>query len=101
MARNKMYTESYVYLVTNKYNNVLYVGVTINLIRRIYEHKNKLVKGFTQKYNVHHLVYYEACPNIIAAIKREKQIKGWSRKKKNDLINSLNPTWKDLYDSLC
>lgn len=86
-----MQMESYVYLLTNKHNNVLYTGVTNNLIRRIYEHKNKLVKGFTQKYNVDRLVYYEVCSGIIVAIEREKQIKGWSRKKKNDLINALNP----------
>jgi putative endonuclease len=79
---------------------VLYAGVTNDLIRRIYEHKSKLVKGFTQKYNVDRLVYYEACPDIIVAITREKQIKGWSRKKKNDLINTMNPNWEDLYESL-
>lgn len=96
-----MHTESYVYLLANKHNNVLYTGVTSDLIRRVYEHKNKLVKGFSQKYNVDRLVYYEACENIIMAIEREKQIKGWSRKKKQDLINALNPTWDDLYRSLC
>jgi putative endonuclease len=96
-----MYTESYVYLLANKHNNVLYTGVTSNLIRRVYEHKNKLVKGFTQKYNVDRLVYYEACENIVVAIEREKQIKGWSRKKKDDLINALNPVWDDLYRSIC
>ncbi|MCE3044675.1 GIY-YIG nuclease family protein [Legionella sp. 16cNR16C] len=95
-----MQMESYVYLLTNKHNNVLYTGVTNNLIRRVYEHKNKLVKGFTQKYNVDRLVYYEVCSGIIVAIEREKQIKGWSRKKKNDLINALNPGWDDLYSSL-
>lgn len=96
-----MHTESYVYLLANKHNNVLYTGVTSDLIRRIYEHKNKLVKGFTQKYNVDRLVYFEVCTNIVAAIEREKQIKGWSRKKKQDLINALNPGWDDLYRSLC
>ncbi len=80
---------------------MLYVGVTTDLIRRIYEHKNKLVKGFTQKYNVDCLVYYETCDNIMVAIEREKQIKGWSRKKKNGLINTLNPECKDLYESIC
>lgn len=63
-----MHTDSYVYLLANKYNNVLYTGVTSDLIRRIYEHKNKLVQGFTQKYNVDRLVYYEVCPNIVSAI---------------------------------
>jgi len=96
-----MHTESYIYLLANKHNNVLYTGVTTDLIRRIYEHKTKLVKGFTQKYNVDRLVYYEACANIVVAIEREKQIKAWSRKKKNDLINTLNPEWFDLYRSLC
>ena len=70
-----MHTESYVYLLTNKHNNVLYTGVTTDLIRRIYQHKAKLVKGFTQKYNVDRLVYYEACTNIVDAIRREKQLK--------------------------
>jgi putative endonuclease len=96
-----MQTESYVYLLANKYNNVLYTGVTNDLIRRVYEHKNKLMAGFTQKYNVDRLVYFEVCSGIVVAIEREKQIKGWSRKKKQDLINSLNPEWNDLYRSLC
>ena len=96
-----MHTESYVYLLTNKHNNVLYTGVTNDLIHRVYEHKNKLVSGFTQKYNVDRLVYFEVCSGIVVAIEREKQIKGWSRKKKQDLINSLNPEWDDLYRSLC
>ena len=95
-----MHTESYVYLLANKHNNVLYTGVTNDLIRRVYEHKNKLVAGFTQKFNVDRLVYFEVCSGIIVAIEREKQIKGWSRKKKQDLINSLNPEWDDLYRTL-
>lgn len=95
-----MHTESYVYILTNKHNNVLYTGVTNDLIRRVYEHKSKLVAGFTQKYNVDRLVYYEVCESIVAAIEREKQIKGWKRKKKQDLINALNPEWNDLYRSL-
>jgi putative endonuclease len=70
------------------------------LIRRVYEHKNKLVAGFTQKYNVDRLVYYEVCSGIVVAIEREKQIKGWSRKKKHELINALNPEWNDLYLAL-
>jgi putative endonuclease len=97
-----MPSESYdVYFVTNTHNNVLYVGVTDDLIRRIYEHKNKLVKGFTQKYNVDRLVYYEVCDSIITAIEQEKQIKGWTRKKKNDLINDFNSGWINLYRSIC
>lgn len=95
-----MHKESYVYLLANKHNNVLYTGVTNDLIRRVYEHKNKLVSGFTQKYNVDRLVYYEVCGSIIVAIGREKQIKGWSRKKKHGLINTLNPEWDDLYQSI-
>jgi putative endonuclease len=79
----------------------LYTGVTNDLIRCVNEHKNKLVAGFTQKYNVDRLVYFEVCSGIVVAIEREKQIKGWSRKKKQELINSLNPEWDDLYRSLC
>ena len=75
-----MHTESYIYLLANKHNNVLYNGVTNDLIRRVYEHKNKLVAGFTKKYNVDRLVYYEVCGSIITAIEREKQIKGCARK---------------------
>jgi len=96
-----MQMESYVYLLANKHNNVLYTGVTNDLIRRVYEHKNKMVAGFTRKYNVDRLVYFEVCSGIVVAIEREKQIKGWSRKKKQELINSLNPEWDDLYRSLC
>jgi len=90
----------FVYILTNKYNKVLYVGVTNNLIRRVYEHKNKLVNGFTSKYNVNKLVYYESFPSVFDAIKREKEIKGWKREKKVALINSFNPEWKDLYEEL-
>lgn len=93
--------ESYVYLLSNTHNNVLYTGVTSNLIRRVYEHKNKMVSGFTKKYNVDKLVYYEVCTEILVAIAREKQIKGWSRKKKNDLVNTLNIEWADLSLMLC
>ena len=89
-----------VYIMTNNYNTVLYTGVTNHLPRRVYEHKNGLVDGFTKKYNVHKLVYYEVGDNIYAAIAREKQIKGGSRQKKINLINSMNPEWKDLYDEI-
>lgn len=95
-----MSKEYYIYLITNKRLNVLYTGVTNNLVRRIYEHKNKMVDGFTKKYNVERLVYFEAYSEISDAIMREKQIKGWSRKKKNDLINALNPKWEDLYEDI-
>jgi putative endonuclease len=90
----------YVYILSNKYNNVLYVIITNDLIRRVYEHKNKLVEGFTEKYNVDKLVYYELFNDPINAITREKQLKGYSRKKKVELINSFNPEWEDLYESL-
>jgi len=72
------------------------VGVTSNLLRRIFEHKNHLIEGFTEKYNINKLVYYEMTNDIIEAISREKQIKGWLRQKKIDLIQSMNPTWRDL-----
>ena len=87
----------YVYILTNKTNRVLYVGVTNNLVRRVYEHKNKAVEGFTEKYNVNKLVYYDATTDVRAAIAREKQIKGWVRQKKLNLISDLNPLWRDLY----
>ncbi len=82
--------------MTNKINTVLYTGITSNLEKRIYEHKNKLIKGFTEKYNIKKLVYYEIYNNVIDAISREKQIKGGSRQKKIDLIKSMNPEFKDL-----
>ncbi|MGI5876507.1 MAG: GIY-YIG nuclease family protein [Dethiobacteria bacterium] len=88
----------YVYIMTNWNNKVLYTGVTNNLERRVYEHKNKLVKGFTAKYNINKLVYYDFTSDVLSAIAREKQIKGWTRKKKNELIASLNPEWRDLYN---
>ena len=90
----------YVYLLTNKINTVIYTGVTSDLQKRIYEHKEKMVEGFTKKYNVNRLVYYEAFDSIEDAISREKQIKAGSRKKKIDLINSMNPGSKDLYYEL-
>ncbi|MCL0096904.1 GIY-YIG nuclease family protein, partial [Thermodesulfovibrionales bacterium] len=85
----------YVCLLTNWNNKVIYVGVTNNLERRICEHKNKLVKGFTEKYNVNKLVYFEKTQEVIAAISREKEIKKWRREKKNQLVNRINPEWKD------
>ncbi len=84
--------------MTNKYNKVLYTGVTSNLLRRVTEHKEKTVEGFTIQYNVTKLVYYEEYFTMEEAITREKQIKGGSRQKKLDLIKSKNPEWKDLYD---
>ncbi len=87
----------YVYIITNKNNTTLYIGVTNNLIRRIYEHKNKIIDGFSKKYNLTKLVYYECHDNEITAIQREKNLKHYSRKWKNDLINNFNPQWNDLY----
>ena len=94
---NKQY---YVYIMTNKWNTVLYTGVTNDLLRRVYEHKEKLVNGFTKKYNITKLVYYEVLEDIENAISREKQIKGSLRRKKIKLINSVNKTWQDLYEEL-
>lgn len=89
----------YVYILTNWSNKVLYVGITNNLERRLYEHQNKLIKGFTEKYNINKLVYFDSTTDIISAIEREKQIKGWTRCKKIDLIKSINPQWKDLSEN--
>jgi putative endonuclease len=89
-----------VYLMTNAHNTVIYCGVTNNLARRVYEHKNGLGGIFTKKYNVNKLVYYAVGDNVNAALAREKQIKGGSRKKKIDLVNSVNPEWKDLFDEI-
>ncbi|GAB4127112.1 MAG: GIY-YIG nuclease family protein [Ignavibacteriales bacterium] len=90
----------FVYIMTNKNNTVLYAGVTNNLVRRVYEHKEKLIEGFTKKYNCTKLVWYEIYTDAYNAITREKQIKAGSRKKKIELINSLNPEWKDLYNEI-
>ena len=95
-----MERQYYVYILTNKNNTVLYVGVTNDLVRRVFEHKNKLSDGFTKKYNVDKLVYYEVCSNSLSAIEREKQIKAGSRKKKIILIESMNVEWVDLYSSI-
>ena len=97
MAVGKEYC---VYIMTNTHNTVIYCGVTNNLARRVYEHKNGLGGIFTKKYNVNKLVYYEVGDNVYAALAREKQIKGGSRKKKIDLVNSVNPEWKDLFDEI-
>ena len=86
----------YVYILINGINSVNYTGVTNNLERRIYEHKNKLIKGFTADYNVNKLVYFEECIDVKNAIAREKQIKGWKRDRKIVLIKDLNPEFRDL-----
>ena len=90
----------YVYILTNKKDGVLYTGVTSNLEKRVFEHKNKLISGFTNKYNLHILVYYEQGEDIVSAIEREKQIKAGSRKKKINLIENANPEWEDLSKDL-
>ncbi|MBI2120905.1 MAG: GIY-YIG nuclease family protein [Parcubacteria group bacterium] len=88
----------FVYILASKRNGTLYIGVTSDLIKRIYEHKTNAVPGFTEKYHVHTLVHYEHAENIVSAIEREKQLKKWNRKWKLELIE--NPKWKDLYDDL-
>ena len=87
---------SYVYLLTNWNNKMMYVGVTNNLERRLYEHKQKLMPGFTEKYNVNKLVYFEETNDVRVALEREKEIKKWRREKKNRLVETANPEWKDL-----
>ena len=89
-----------VYILASERNGTLYVGVTAELGKRVWEHKNDLVEGFTKKYRVHQLVYYEMHGDMIAAITREKQIKKWNRAWKIQLIEEMNPTWKDLYEGL-
>ncbi len=91
----------YVYIMANVNHRVLYIGVTNNLPKRVYEHRNHLDKhSFTNQYNVEKLVYYESTPDVNTAIAREKQLKGWTRRKKDWLINQMNPNWVDLYDSI-
>jgi putative endonuclease len=90
----------YVYIISNANDTVLYTGVTNDLIRRIFEHKNKLVEGFTSRYNINKLLYYESASEIESAIAREKQIKKYGRKKKMDLIFSMNKNLNDLFDQL-
>ena len=93
--------EYYVYILTNAHKTVLYTGVMRDFVRRVYEHKNHLDRNsFTARYNVELLVYYESTSDVEAAIEREKQIKGWNRKRKEKLIASKNPNWVDLYDGI-
>ena len=87
----------YVYILTNNNNTVLYIGVTSDLIKRVYQHKQKLVAGFSKKYSIDKLVYFEACEDIREAIQREKQLKNWHRSWKVALISEFNPKWLDLY----
>ena len=91
----------YVYIMSNEQNGTLYIGVTNDLIRRVYEHKNKIFKGFTAKYNLTKLVYYEVFDDETKAIEREKRLKHYNRNWKKDLIEEQNPHWKDLYSEIC
>ncbi len=95
-----MGNQYYVYILANKNKTTLYIGVTNNLVRRVFEHKEKLIEGFTKTYNVDRLVYYEIHEGINEAIEREKQIKGGSRNKKIKLIKEINPDWNDLYQEI-
>ncbi|MDY0081589.1 MAG: GIY-YIG nuclease family protein [Ignavibacteriaceae bacterium] len=90
----------YVYIMTNKPNGTLYIGVTNDLVRRIYEHRNKLINGFTKKYNLRKLIYFEVFDRIEDAILREKRLKKWNRQWKIELIEKTNPNWIDLYERL-
>jgi putative endonuclease len=90
----------YIYILASKKNGTLYVGITSDLIKRIYEHKNDLAEGFTKKYAIHNLVYFEATESVESAIMREKQLKKWNRAWKTNLIEKNNPTWNDLYSDL-
>ena len=90
----------YVYILASKRNGTLYCGVTNDLFRRVYEHKNDFVEGFTKKYKVHKLVWYEGCGSVESALNREKQIKEWHRQWKLELIEEKNPEWNDLYEEL-
>ena len=93
--------QGFVYILASQPNGTLYVGVTSDLIKRIYEHKNDLADGFTKQYGVHRLVYYEIYEKITRAIQREKRIKKYPRQWKINLIQSMNPVWRDLYDEIC
>jgi putative endonuclease len=90
----------YVYILASKINGTLYVGVTNDLVKRVYEHRQDFVDGFTKKYHVHNLVYFEECGDSLSAITREKQIKKWNRDWKIELIEKKNPEWRDLYKEI-
>ena len=93
--------EYFVYILSNHTNTAIYTGVTCDLVRRVYEHKHHMdTDSYTAKYSIHKLVYYESTSDVKAAIEREKQIKGWNRKRKNKLVESKNPSWAELYDSI-
>ena len=92
---------AYIYILATQHNKMIYIGVTNDLVRRVYEHKNGLVDGFTKKFNIKKLVYYEPYSTILQAIEREKVLKEWRREWKNRLISAFNPEWKDLYQEIC
>ena len=96
----EMAKDYYVYILASKRNGTLYIGVTSNLIKRVWEHKNKIVEGFSEKYNINKLVYYEQCQDVENAIRWEKRLKKYNRKWKLDLIEKSNPNWNDLYDEI-
>ena len=103
MSSNTLYNiknQYYIYILANKRNGTLYIGVTSDVVKRVYEHKNNLIDGFTKKYNIHKLVYYETTNDIESAIRREKQLKKWNRKWKLELIKKNNSEWEDLYFEL-
>jgi putative endonuclease len=93
--------ESFVYILASQRNGTLYIGLTSDLVKRVWEHKNNIIPGFTAKYNVHQLVYYEVHQNIMEAARRERQLKNWCRKWKLNLIEKDNPVWRDLYEEIC
>ena len=98
--QESMVKQPAVYILTSQRNGTLYIGVTSDLGKRVWEHKNKLAEGFTKRYNVHNLVWYELHENMVSAIEREKALKEWKRGWKLKLIESMNPTWQDLYDEI-
>jgi putative endonuclease len=101
IAQGSRMKEFYVYIMASKFNGTLYVGSTVDLIKRVWEHKNCVIPGFTAKHNIHMLVYYETHATYVEAARREKRFKNWSRQWKIDLIEELNPEWNDLYQSIC
>ena len=93
--------QSFVYILVSRRHGTLYVGSTTDLVKRIWEHKNKVILGFTAKYNINQLVYYELHQNIIEAAQQERRLKNWCRKWKLNMIEKFNPAWRDLYDEIC
>ena len=100
MLLEQCFMDYYVYIMTNKPNGVLYIGMSNDLIRRVFEHKNHSVKGFTDDYNLTRLVWFEQTGDVMSAIAREKQLKNWHRDWKIELIENMNPEWNDLYEAI-